>query len=74
MTFLSLIVCLMCGHDWKQLKAEIRGKRVWVGSYLKCDCCGKVKEDPDYDDLHYKVIAFLCKRRRIQPLDTVPPM
>jgi hypothetical protein len=33
-----------------------------------------VKEDPDYDDLHYKVIAFLCKRRRIQPLDTAPPM
>ena len=33
-----------------------------------------VKEDPAYDDLHYKATAFLNRRRRPQPLDTAPSM
>jgi hypothetical protein len=52
-------LCVYCGTDLKELA---RAKE------LLQEMADAVKEDPDYDDLHYKATAFL--NRRSYPLDT----
>ena len=58
-------LCVYCGTDLKELA---RAKE------LLQEMVDAMKEDPDYDDLHYKANSFLNRRKQTYPLDTKTQM
>ena len=63
-------LCVYCGTNLEDLDKAKELLQEMVDAVRKVPEMQNMK----YDDLGYRVISFLHKRRRIQPLDTAPPM
>jgi len=58
-------LCVYCGTDLKELAQA---------KELLQEMVDAVKREPKYDELRYKVISFLNRRKRTYPLDTKTQM